>query len=113
MAENNLEVCENCGRQMGKLETPMIWQEHVVCLVCHTRLTSRLGAARGVRAVANAPMLRGETQVSEGERVGSLATASLVVAIIGIVVPPLLLVAFVLAEVAYYTAGDGRTKTRP
>ena len=30
-----LEACENCGRKIGKLETPMVWQEQVVCRECH------------------------------------------------------------------------------
>ena len=35
MAGVMLEVCENCGRQIGKLETPMVWKERVVCGKCH------------------------------------------------------------------------------
>ncbi len=42
MAENNLEVCENCGRQIGKLEKSMIWEEHVVCRECRDHLVYTL-----------------------------------------------------------------------
>ena len=28
------EKCENCGREIGKLETPQLWQEHIVCPTC-------------------------------------------------------------------------------
>jgi len=28
------DKCENCGRAIGRLETPQIWQEHVVCNQC-------------------------------------------------------------------------------
>ena len=31
----SVETCENCGRTIGKLETPRIWDEHVVCAACH------------------------------------------------------------------------------
>lgn len=30
--------CENCGRAIGRLETVQLWQNHVVCNVCHARL---------------------------------------------------------------------------
>ena len=39
MAGVTSEVCENCGRQIGKLETPMAWREHVACQECYTRLS--------------------------------------------------------------------------
>ena len=31
--------CDNCGHTIGKLETPRIWQNHIVCAVCEKRLT--------------------------------------------------------------------------
>lgn len=34
------EICENCGRAVGKLETPCVYQEHIVCSDCDTRLRS-------------------------------------------------------------------------
>jgi hypothetical protein len=33
-----LESCANCGAQIGKLETPMLWNENVVCGVCFKKL---------------------------------------------------------------------------
>jgi predicted RNA-binding Zn-ribbon protein involved in translation (DUF1610 family) len=30
--------CENCGRTIGRLETVQLWQNHVVCNDCQTRL---------------------------------------------------------------------------
>ncbi len=33
-----VEVCANCGRKIGKLETPMAWQDQLVCSDCHTQL---------------------------------------------------------------------------
>ncbi|MGC9260811.1 MAG: hypothetical protein ACP5I8_12170 [Phycisphaerae bacterium] len=34
----SVETCENCGRLIGKLETPMVWQDHVVCAECNALL---------------------------------------------------------------------------
>jgi hypothetical protein len=34
-------LCENCGRVVGKLETPSVWREKVVCFECHGRLSSQ------------------------------------------------------------------------
>jgi hypothetical protein len=33
-----MEKCENCGRVIGNLETPLLHQEHVVCAQCWDRL---------------------------------------------------------------------------
>jgi hypothetical protein len=33
-----IETCENCGTEIGKLETPFIWIDHVVCATCYARL---------------------------------------------------------------------------
>jgi hypothetical protein len=29
-----LEVCANCGREIGQLETAAVFREHVVCVAC-------------------------------------------------------------------------------
>jgi hypothetical protein len=34
-------TCENCGRRIGKLETPHPWQSHVVCGECLGRLKAQ------------------------------------------------------------------------
>ena len=33
-----LEECANCGRTIGKLETPMVWNNNVVCNACYRTL---------------------------------------------------------------------------
>ncbi|MCL2645714.1 MAG: addiction module protein [Phycisphaerales bacterium] len=33
-----LKVCENCGQTIGKLETPNVWKEHIVCAACYKKL---------------------------------------------------------------------------
>ena len=32
------ELCENCGTGIGKLETPQIWKNHVICSTCYSKL---------------------------------------------------------------------------
>jgi|GEM_PF-4549107 len=39
MAKQQAEICGNCGRAIGKLETPMVWKGSVVCDACHKRLS--------------------------------------------------------------------------
>jgi len=33
-----MEKCCNCGRDIGNLETPMIWRNVIVCEACNERL---------------------------------------------------------------------------
>jgi hypothetical protein len=35
-----MEQCENCGRLIGNLETPHLYNEHIVCATCAQVLTS-------------------------------------------------------------------------
>jgi hypothetical protein len=35
------EKCENCGKLIGRLETPSIWKNHVVCEACYEILGTR------------------------------------------------------------------------
>jgi hypothetical protein len=32
------DICENCGRPIGRLETPKVWKDHVVCPACYKSL---------------------------------------------------------------------------
>lgn len=32
------ETCANCGGAIGNLETPRVWNDHVVCVACHEKL---------------------------------------------------------------------------
>jgi hypothetical protein len=36
-----MDACENCGRTIGKLETPHVFENHVVCGDCLGKLTPR------------------------------------------------------------------------
>jgi hypothetical protein len=33
------ERCENCGGKIGKLQTPHVWDNHIVCAECHRKLS--------------------------------------------------------------------------
>lgn len=35
----SLETCMNCSQPIGRLETPNVWQGHVVCATCHAKLS--------------------------------------------------------------------------
>jgi hypothetical protein len=41
--QKQTETCENCGRLIGKLETPWLHGEHVVCTECWQRLKTETG----------------------------------------------------------------------
>jgi len=45
------EICANCSRPIGKLETPRIWQEQIVCAQCWAMLE----ADRGETAIVKPP----------------------------------------------------------
>src|SRR5277367_5745879 len=39
MMTEPVDRCVNCGTAIGKLETPMVWEEEVVCVECHAKLS--------------------------------------------------------------------------
>ena len=43
-----MDKCENCGTIIGKLETPCVWQQSVVCVGCY----DRLNGSRSTRSAA-------------------------------------------------------------
>jgi TM2 domain-containing membrane protein YozV len=52
------EVCENCGGTIGKLETPYVWQEKVVCAGCHARLSWQPNVMPAQPAYAGPPPMQ-------------------------------------------------------
>lgn len=36
-----METCENCGKKIGNLETPKVFQDHIVCGECWEKLSPR------------------------------------------------------------------------
>jgi hypothetical protein len=39
-----IQTCANCGSTIGKLETTQLYQEHVVCGACYSRLSAQVPA---------------------------------------------------------------------
>lgn len=37
--------CDNCSRIIGKLETPHVWNEHVICAACRDTLSAQQAPA--------------------------------------------------------------------
>src|SRR4051794_30131155 len=48
------EVCAACGRVIGQLEQPYVWDENIVCFGCHRGL-STAGESAGSPATGAAP----------------------------------------------------------
>lgn len=44
MANLEIVTCENCGQEIGRLETPMVWRDNIVCPECYSRLCPPLAA---------------------------------------------------------------------
>jgi hypothetical protein len=55
--------CENCDRPIGRLETPHVWLDHVVCGRCHSDLSVQPGAPRSAGADDGAPTTHHEGHV--------------------------------------------------
>jgi hypothetical protein len=43
------EACANCGRQIGKLETPCVWNDSIVCSKCRALLENAVETAPTMR----------------------------------------------------------------
>ncbi|MGD0462069.1 MAG: hypothetical protein ABSB74_06245 [Tepidisphaeraceae bacterium] len=50
-----MDNCDNCGAAIGKLETPNVWQDHVVCAHCYAKLA--IPVAHQLHAPASTPTL--------------------------------------------------------
>src|ERR1700677_2868811 len=37
---SSMETCENCGATIGNLETPSLFQNHIVCSQCYAKLAA-------------------------------------------------------------------------
>ena len=58
-----VEPCDNCGREIGRLEQAYLWQDHIVCEACCVRLSSG-GAAAGGDETAPASPAAGSVQAT-------------------------------------------------
>ncbi len=52
-----MEKCENCGRVIGKLETPYVWTGNIVCAECHQRLSGIARTAAPATSGAASPFV--------------------------------------------------------
>ncbi len=75
---NTIEQCENCGRVIGKLESPHIYRDSVVCGGCYTALNS--ASSTGESSATDCPRCHSrQTQklsmvYATGTRTGTAAT---------------------------------------
>jgi hypothetical protein len=112
-----MEVCENCGRTIGKLETAHLYQNNIVCSECNSKLQGGLiqSVQRATHSIVEPhiiqikPVFPDEikTNVKQGAANGAavcllLAWAVAAVGGLGamIVFAPLFLAAFILSIVA-------------
>ena len=54
-SSQSLETCDNCGRTIGKLETPFLYQNHVVCAQCNEQLSSMRSQQTTIRVAPPTP----------------------------------------------------------
>ena len=94
----NVKNCENCGRTIGKLERAYVFEDHNVCQECYERLRTPEGRSQP-EAISPGPIVQGLSQGTIPATSG-MATASFVLSLIGIILPPLLIIALVLGLVA-------------
>jgi hypothetical protein len=83
-----LETCANCGRTIGKLETPHVHNEHVVCAECH----GRLGGAMHAPGAQGAPVAAVQREAGEYRALGlNSRGAAWGIAIVGLLLSPLII----------------------
>jgi hypothetical protein len=66
-----LEKCSNCDRAIGRLETPQVWKESVVCAECHARLEAQ--APKPMPEPLPKPTIN-DLYTSEGPKPSTVAT---------------------------------------
>jgi hypothetical protein len=89
------EACANCGHEIGRLETPMVWNHHVVCQSCYARISS----STNLQSTARPPTIRGcpvcgSVKQPKKKRYGSVMVG-------------LALVGFGIWDATQFSAGDG------
>jgi hypothetical protein len=75
-----VEVCGNCERKIGKLETPCVWQGEMVCQQCHDLLevaekpstanAKRTTEAEAIRQRHGGTLTAAEIKAEQLERLG-------------------------------------------
>lgn len=73
-----LEECANCGRMIGRLETPCVFRDEVVCAECFSRLSSAIGyAAPSFRGSSTSSVLPAAEHTLTDRRPSSIPVARL------------------------------------
>jgi hypothetical protein len=81
------ETSANCGASIGKLETPHLWSEQIVCAACYKKLAGELTTRADTIDYGRHPAAKGDVQLIEqtGKRwkfhqllAGGLASVGLV-----------------------------------
>lgn len=63
--------CTNCGTMIGRLETPHLWGEHIVCAACYQRLAVPAQAVESPTIAQEPPIVfraNGVTVTTDGIR---------------------------------------------
>lgn len=108
------EKCENCGSAIGKLETPFVYQDSIVCVTCYEKINSgRRQAASSPPPVKPKPAIPAVTpesvgtptayvdsNLTEGEFVTYRASVHWAIYLPGIILAPVL-IGVLLLIVAY------------
>lgn len=85
------DKCENCGKSIGKMETPYLWNEKVVCLDCHNWFSSRADSSIQPASVpppqGNPPKKEDALGCAESALFGILVVFG-VLMILGSLIPP-------------------------
>ena len=106
MAELKPEKCDNCGATIGRLETPMIWDEHVVCAACYKKLGEAARAAGAPHAPPSAPAPSAAVgQIGTPPRESQRMKAALILGVA--------LVALLLVGVLFNAGPRGLLRMRP
>ncbi len=69
------EVCENCGAPIGKLETPMVFNEHIVCSACYFKLQPPVQLVTQSDVIDSPPIRRASPPISPLEELARAAAS--------------------------------------
>jgi hypothetical protein len=61
-----MEKCQNCERPIGNLETPMLWEDAVVCAECHSKLSTKPSRPSELRSIGR-DCVACNTKLDDGE----------------------------------------------
>ncbi len=89
--KSGTEICGNCGRSIGRLETPRIHGEHVVCAECYVRLVPQAQVVAYATPVQPTGVMNPRVQTVEAT--GKLWKACQALGVLAIIVGVVVLIA--------------------